>query len=210
MSLGLAVAAIAALADWWAVLRERESVEAVAKPLVMVGLALAVLGGGDVTEVQHLLLLGAVLMSLLGDVLLLPRFDNFVGGLAAFLIGHVFYVAALVPEYSSARMASVGAGFAIVLVAAAGRRIIAGAARRSRSLRPAVSAYMAALVSLLTIGFGSGAALIAGGAALFVLSDTVLGWNRFVGALAHGRLRTHVLYHLGQAALVVGIVSTGG
>ncbi len=210
MTLGLAVAAIAALTDWWAVLRRRESVEALAKPLVMAGLALAVLGGGQLEERQHLLLLTAVLMSMLGDVLLLPRFDNFVGGLASFLVGHVFYVAALVPESSSARAAAVGAVLAVALVAVAGRRIIAAARHRDPALGPAVGVYMAALVALLTVGFGSGTALIAVGASLFVLSDTVLGWNRFVAALTHGRLGTHLLYHVGQAALVVGIISTSG
>ncbi len=54
---------------------------------------------------------------------------------------------------------------------------------------------------------GVGAALAIAGATLFVASDAVLGWNRFVAPLPRGRLSTHVPYHLGQALLTGWILA---
>ncbi len=52
-------------------------------------------------------------------------------------------------------------------------------------------------------GMGTGSVVAASGAILFALSDAVLGWNRFVKALTHGRLLTHIPYHLGQGLIAL-------
>ena len=44
------------------------------------------------------------------------------------------------------------------------------------------------------------------GAALFVASDSMIAWDRFVGKVAGGTVLIMVTYHLGQAALVVSLV----
>ena len=87
--------AAAALADWAAVARRRPDLESVAKPAVLVILILlAWLLRADSVDYGNQLLLGLVL-SLIGDVLLLGRSDrHFLAGLIAFLLAHVAYIAA--------------------------------------------------------------------------------------------------------------------
>ena len=198
--IGFVLAAIAAVVDWRAVALDRERVEAWAKPAVMVALAIVV-----VSERPTMwgALLAAVLLSLVGDVLLLPRVDQFVGGLASFLAAHVAYAVALAARDPSPRW------FAIVVVAllalAVGGTIARHAARRSGALGVAVLAYIATITTMFALALGVGATE-AIGAGLFVLSDAVLGWNRFVSPIPHGRLLTHVNYHVGQAILILGFV----
>jgi uncharacterized membrane protein YhhN len=48
--------------------------------------------------------------------------------------------------------------------------------------------------------------LVTVGAILFYSSDVVLAWNKFVNPIKNGRLANMILYHLGQAALVAGVL----
>ena len=92
----LAIAlAVAALANWRAVARGQREIETLAKPAFMVLLiALAWLMHADAVSYGQFLLAGLVL-SLIGDVLLLGDSDvHFLGGLVAFLLGHLAYIAA--------------------------------------------------------------------------------------------------------------------
>ena len=52
----------------------------------------------------------------------------------------------------------------------------------------------------------SASGLVAGGAILFYFSDVLLAWNKFVNPIKNGRLANMILYHLGQAALVAGVI----
>ena len=42
------------------------------------------------------------------------------------------------------------------------------------------------------------------GAILFIFSDTLLAWNKFVKPIRRGRLALMIAYHLGQMALIAG------
>ncbi|MBA4384484.1 MAG: hypothetical protein C0410_07085, partial [Anaerolinea sp.] len=42
------------------------------------------------------------------------------------------------------------------------------------------------------------------GAVLFYVSDTLLGYDRFVVKVKHGQSFVHLTYHLGQIGLVTG------
>lgn len=174
-----------------------------AKPLVMIGLLVVVVGSGGAGSVVVALAV-AVALSLLGDIFLLPQVDRFVPGLAAFLAAHVAYSLALIPRAASMRSGAIGFAAGVVLVVLVGRRIIRGAACQHRSLAAPVAVYMAALVLLLFGGVATNDSTIVFGVVAFVASDAILGWNRFVEPLPHGRLVTHVLYHCGQTAIVAG------
>jgi uncharacterized membrane protein YhhN len=45
------------------------------------------------------------------------------------------------------------------------------------------------------------------GAVLLFASDGILGWNRFVVPLRHGRLLTRIPYHLGQGLLILALAT---
>jgi uncharacterized membrane protein YhhN len=52
---------------------------------------------------------------------------------------------------------------------------------------------------------GAGPAVAAAGAVLFVTSDAVIGWSRFVGPVPNHRLVIMVTYHLAQVLLVLSL-----
>lgn len=198
--IGFVLAAIAAVADWRAVALDRERVEAWAKPAVMGALAIVVLSE---RPAMWGALLAAVLLSLLGDVLLLPRIDQFVGGLASFLAAHVAYAVALATRDPSPQWIAIV--LVTLLAVGVGGTIARHAGRRSALLAVAVLAYIATITTMFVLALGVGVTE-AIGAGLFVLSDAILGWNRFVSPIPHGRLLTHVNYHVGQAILILGFI----
>ncbi len=199
----LTAAALVAAADWFSVARNRPSIEAVAKPSVMVALALAVVLGG--TAETRWFVVAGLLLSLAGDVALLERVDRFVVGLASFLVAHIFYVAAFVTESSNAPRNSTMLAVGVLLLVVLGSRglsIISSAAEESPKLRLPVTLYIVVL-SIMVLAASMHTAVGATGAWLFATSDAILGWNRFVRPLDNGRLVTHVLYHLGQGLIAV-------
>jgi hypothetical protein len=50
------------------------------------------------------------------------------------------------------------------------------------------------------------AALAALGAMLFFYSDAILAWIKFVAPVKNGRLMNMITYHLGQIALIAGVL----
>lgn len=196
-----------AVVDWVAVHRDLTLLEEVAKPAVMVLLIawvlLAAPGG-----VQTAWVVAALVLSLVGDVALLPRVDAFIVGLGAFLLGHLAY---LLPLGSAARPvpALVGALVLVPAAAVVGRRI-AGAARASHgaTLGAAVVVYVLAVGGTAVLAVGTGLWAVVAGGVLFATSDGVLGWNRFVAPIPHGRTIVHVTYHLAQVGLAQVAVLT--
>jgi len=83
-----------ALVDWYAVAREDRRTETWAKPLVLSSLLVVAVVLGATSSTAGVWLLVALVFGLLGDVALLsdslPRFR---AGVAAFLVGHLAYVA---------------------------------------------------------------------------------------------------------------------
>ena len=115
-------------ADWWAVWHRRHDVERLAKPAAMVGLLTVALLAGATDSTAGRWLVLALVLGLVGDVLLLEDTPSrFVGGLAAFLVGHLAYVAAFV-TVGLDRPALGWVGALVLLVAlVVGRRILPGA-----------------------------------------------------------------------------------
>jgi uncharacterized membrane protein YhhN len=199
----LGMAAVFAVADWVAVARGRKALEYVAKPattILLLGVA-ATLVPED--ETRRLWFLAALVLSLGGDVfLMLPR-NRFVAGLASFLLGHVAYVAGF----------GLGEGWrwilgVAVVAAAVGTPILrAVLGRGERELVGPVVAYMAVISVMVACALGTGDPWAAGGAALFMLSDSLIAWNRFVRPLAWAPVTIMVTYHLAQTGLVLSLLA---
>ena len=145
-------------------------------------LVLAATAPDPVSRTYQALVVAGLLLSLAGDVfLMLPR-DRFVAGLAAFLLAHLAYIAAFAPGTISALGL---AGLGVLLIAAA--LLVRGMWPRLGTLRVPVLLYAAALTAMAWqaleryAALGTAAALAAAvGAGLFVVSDAVLAWERFV------------------------------
>jgi len=138
-----------------------------------------------------------------GDVLLFQ--DRFIPGAAAFLIGHLAYIVALAPiEHPLPAVA-----FGLVIVGAfaisLGRCIVRGAWRQSPVLGGIVIAYMVTIGAVVVLAVGSWSTVAGIAALLFMASDTLLAWGRFVGSAPGGRVAVMVTYQLAQAGFVLAI-----
>jgi uncharacterized membrane protein YhhN len=224
---GFILVFLVALTDWVAVAKGLKKVEYIAKPavmLVLLGLLARFGGFGSLPLVCFGL---GIFFSLAGDIFLMIsfyRFSNrwFIPGLIAFLLAHVAYITALnIPLPTISPIWSMG--LAVILALSAARllrRIIAGMRQKGlRRLVLPVELYgtvitlmlLSALLTLYNPAWKSSASgLVALGAILFYSSDTLLAWNKFVNPIKHGRLANMILYHLGQFALVAGLINQFG
>ncbi|HTX93286.1 MAG TPA: lysoplasmalogenase [Anaerolineales bacterium] len=220
---GLILFGVVAAIDWVAVARGWKRIEYLAKPGAMLVL-LGMLGLVGRFRSAPVLCFGlGIFFSLAGDVFLMIsfyRFSNrwFVPGLISFLLAHVAYIAGLnMPFPNVSPIWSLGVTLILALSAARIlRRIIGGVRQKGlRRLVFPVGLYglvitlmlLSALLTLYTPDWKSSAAgLVALGAILFYFSDILLAWNKFVNPIKNGRLSNMILYHLGQFALVAGVL----
>ncbi len=201
-----AIAAVAAVANWWSAATDHHPTELWSKPLTLlalIGVAVTLDPADPAVRVWFVI---ALVFSLAGDVLLLDD-RRFVYGLAAFLCGHLAYTGGFIvaPDWRwwSAAIAVVAI---VVLVTTAGRRIVAGARAEEPKLGPPVVAYLTVISAMAIAAAAAGNAWAVVGAALFVASDTILGWRNFVDRRPWMPLAVMVTYHLGQAGLVASLV----
>lgn len=166
------------------------------KPLATASiLALAIGAASPVSSRYRMLVCAGLMFSLVGDVFLMLPGDSFLAGLVAFLVAHLFYLVAFYGRsHARVRLTSVSMFAAFGVVNLIGLLPIVDAA-----MRVPVVLYVLAL--LLMAGFalararslhaleGMGSAiatsarLAAIGALFFVISDTLLAWNRFDGGI---------------------------
>ena len=210
----LIAAGFVAAADWVAVARDDRAFERLAKPAVIVCLfAAVVLAGPGVSPVRWLLVV-ALAASLAGDWLLLPP-AQFLAGLSAFLVAHIAYLAIFLVGSLRPEPATLAVIVVLVLLVTAGRRILGGASEAE--MGGPVLVYFGVIAAMAVAATASGSLLAAAGAWLFVASDTVLGWERFVAprtasraappaAAARRRLAVIVPYHAAQVLLTVAIL----
>jgi uncharacterized membrane protein YhhN len=213
MTLGLFLATgLAALGDWFAVAQRRFRLEYVLKPLTLLLLVVAA-ATADLGAGRGWIVAGLV-FGLLGDVGLMlsdRRSDvadpYFLLGLGSFLLGHVCYVVGFVtrgvhPLFLLAGLMLVGGISALTLP-----RVLSGARRAGDDhLVIPVAAYAVVLAVMVICAIGTGGILTTVGALLFLGSDIVLAYDRFVAALARGPLLVIVSYHLGQLLIVLGLL----
>jgi uncharacterized membrane protein YhhN len=202
-----AAAAFLAVGDWVARLRRDSRLEYICKPatlLALIGVAVVLSPGPDVGA-KRWWFVGALALSVLGDVLLMIPADLFEAGLAAFLLAHLAYLAGFWVRGPS-RLALVVAGIAvIVMVVPFGVRILMGL-KEDPKLRGPVALYMVVIGAMFATALATGNTVAGIGAGLFVASDTMIAWNRFVRPFRAADVGIMVTYHLGQAGLVLSLL----
>jgi uncharacterized membrane protein YhhN len=136
---------------------------------------------------------------LAGDVFLMLPSDRFVAGLVAFLIAHLFYIAAFVSEISALIW------WPLVPVIIYGIVIYTILAPSLGKLRLPVLAYIVVIMIMAWLAWErwsqtgqSGALLASVGAVSFVISDTILALNRFRGAFKPARALNLTTYFAAQ------------
>jgi uncharacterized membrane protein YhhN len=174
--------ALAVAALLFAHARQIPWLEWVCKPVASTLFVLAALSAGALHSGYGCAVLVALLLSWLGDVLLIPRDKRiFLAGILAFLAGHLAFAAAflergVLPGASAiASLGLLGAGVPI------GRWLVP---QVTPSLRKAVVAYIVVLSSMVALAVGTFAAhggpAILLGAVCFYLSDLSVALDRFV------------------------------
>jgi len=195
--------------DWWAVARGDRRTETWAKPATLVALIVAatVLGAPDTTPGRWLLL--ALGFGLLGDLALLgDSLTRFRAGVAAFLVGHLAYLACFA-TLGLPRPAWSWAVLLVLLASFVATREVLPATHRldGAALSVPVAVYTAAIGAMLVCAWFTGEWLVALGATVFVASDATLSVDRFVRPIPRAHLVVMVTYHLGQALIVAGVLA---
>ncbi|MFC4786284.1 lysoplasmalogenase [Nocardioides sp. MAHUQ-72] len=201
--------AVLAPLDWWAVARGDRRTETWAKPATLAALVVTalVLGAADSTPGRWLLV--ALVFGLLGDVALLgDSMSRFRAGVAAFLVGHLAYLACFA-TLGLPRPAWSWVAVAVLLASVVATREVLPATHRLEgvALSAPVAVYTAAIGAMLVCAWFTGEWLVAAGATVFVASDATLSIDRFVRPLPHGHLVVMVTYHVGQALIVAGVLT---
>jgi uncharacterized membrane protein YhhN len=150
--------------------------------------------------------IAALACCLAGDVFLMLPSDQFVTGLASFLVGHMLFIAAFISARGDDPVWGLTVGAAIFGLAVSARPVLRGAVAEDRGLRIPVVAYMAVIATMLATSALPDSRWAIAGAAMFFVSDSILARNRFVAPIPHGRLATMVTYHAALALIVVSLV----
>jgi uncharacterized membrane protein YhhN len=203
----LAVALVVAVVDWISVAATVRWLEYVTKPAFMLGLIALALAIHPVNSVQRAFFVVALALGLVSDVfLMLPR-DFFLAGLAAALVEHLAYIGGFGTRWLSLGLAILAIVVVLVSVAIVFPPIERALEHQHPRLVKPVIAYLCVFAFMVTSAGGTGSLLALAGALLFFYSDAILAWNRFVRPLPFGRVVNIVPYHVGQALLVVSLVS---
>ncbi len=208
MNFFLLLTLVAAISDWYAVYRGWKKLEFLLKPVTMVFLFSWLVSSVGLNGIALWFGIGLAL-SMLGDIFLMLPKEQFIAGLVAYVIGFN----PVWPPFTPLGL------FLAIFVAAIGRElyrhISAGLAKQGKvALQKPIMAYTAviavmqisALMTFFRADWTFGAALtVSIGAALFMLSDAILAWNKFVEPIEHGRVKNMAAYHLGQIILIMGV-----
>lgn len=201
----LGVALLIAAVDWYAVATGNDRLRYVAKPATMVPIIAAAVAVDAVDSSMQWWFVAALVFSLFGDVFLMLPSDRFVEGLGSFLVGHVLYVVGLIVGGVETWWLLGGAFVTAMVLVTIAPTIVKGASEADRRLGPPVTVYILAIGTMMTFAAGSGVWVAMGAAALFCLSDALIGWTRFVAAVPNGQLAIIVTYHLAQMGFVLSL-----
>lgn len=203
--IALACTLVAALVNWYTRIREHPRLETVSKPLTTILVIWVALAAGGPRTPTALAVIGLI-CCLAGDIALLDIVDRFVVGLAAFLVGHVVFIAMFATLHLQRPWWGVLAAVVLAVHAAViGRRIVAGASRQDRALLVPVTAYLVVISSMTVVAVMTGRWWAVAGAVAFVISDTVLGWRAFVQERAWMALAVMVTYHAALVGLALSL-----
>ena len=195
--------------NWLSRWYQRRRVEIITKPAataLLVGVAVTL--DPTSSDVRAAFVI-ALVASLVGDVLLLDD-AMFIAGLAAFLAAHLAYIVGvlLIDSWHWWHLAAGAVPIALITVIV-GRPILSATRARATPLRIGVRVYLVAILAMFACACGAGGATLIAGAALFVVSDSLLGWRQFVTDHDDAPLRTGVMvtYHLAQLLLTLSLIA---
>lgn len=209
--LGLTTAVVAVL-NWWSAGSGRRRVEWWSKLLALAGLFATAVAARAADTTAGRWLLVALLFGLLGDFALLGDTQRrFLAGVAAFLVGHLAYLVCFA-QLGVPWPAWAGAGVLVLAVIGYLTRGVVPAAQREAGLALAapLAVYTLVIGAMLLVAWGTGLWLVAAGATVFVVSDSIialtLARHDFHRPKGPEDVAVMVTYHVGQALIVAGVL----
>ncbi len=181
--------------------------KALTKPVASLGFILLAWTAGASESTYGLLILAGLVLSMAGDVLLLGRARAaFLGGLIAFLVGHLLYVAAFLVrgiDWFAAALAAI----ALAVVASVLTRLFLH--KIERTMRVPVVCYAVVISVMLALAVGTVfeqmSLLILVGAVLFYLSDFSVARDRLLVKGFVNRAWGLPAYFIGQLLLAASV-----
>ncbi len=156
----------------------------------------------------------AVVLSLVGDLLLLPTVDDFLLGLLSFLTVHVLYITCFLRvEFRPLAVPFIRRHpWSIFLMILFGGWMFLQLRSGADDLAWAILIYILAIAVMTLTAFNREGAVgrksfrfVVWGALFFVLSDSVLAWSRFIGAIDLSPLWIMSSYAIAQLLIVTGL-----
>lgn len=150
----------------------------------------------------RLAVLAALAFSALGDITL--ELGVFLLGLGAFLLAQLTYAGIFVSRRVFDATSCARAAGVVVMMAASSAAIWPHAG----DMQLPVAFYMTAisLMGLAAAMHARPSAMLLAGAVIFMVSDSLIGYNRFVAPLPGARQWIMVTYYLAQVLLVCGVI----
>lgn len=187
------------------------------KPLICISLAIYLTLKVKLDTGFNRLILGALVLSFFGDCFLMFALDGnpfFIYGLVSFLLAHVLYSLAFFRDFKNDPQASKIYGHLMLFVmgvfsltyyswlrdALGGMRIPVMAYMFVISIMAILAGYRHRRVNLLSFR------LIYFGAILFVISDSILAYNKFVMAFPYSGVAIMGTYMLAQYLITLGAI----
>ncbi len=213
----LVLTLVLAFVDWYAIENKLDRLHFFCKPLVILALMawFTVSAGWQGGNTWFGL---ALVFSLLGDIFLMFPKRLFLAGLVSFLLAHVCYIVGLNREPLEFQT---GLLLLLVLLAVVDYILFSRLSRAPacRKLRIPIALYIMVL-SLMAFSAlaclarplwtGAAAGFVALGGVLFMFSDALLAYNRFICPTSHGHLVVMASYHLAQISLITGVIMHAG
>jgi len=207
---------VSIILNWLAAIYNWRRLFVITKPLVLT-LLLAIfilLSKGNLQQIWFFL---ALLFSLAGDILLLYPTRAFILGLVAFLFAQVAYILGfntILPPLVPSLLAVLVVLLLVVMVFL----FLQAEVRKKpdlKRMRPAIVLYAlmlsvmaaSAVLNLFKPAWSTLAALLtAMGGILFLSSDLMLAYDRFVHQFRSSHMLVMITYHLAQVFLIVGVL----
>lgn len=202
----------AALTDWYATWKHYQKLRIFTKPMTMMLLIAAVWVYSPNLPFPMPIFIIGLFLGLIGDVVLMLKGNlAFITGLTSFLLGHVCYLLGLNSEPLSFTFWHL-----LLLIPAGGMLTYFQITIMPKVEKPLktpvwiyamviVAMFYSALLTLIRPEWGSTAViLVISGAFLFVLSDTMLAFDRFVDRI--DGIWVMITYHLAQMAIAGAVL----
>lgn len=203
----LAIVALFAGLDWFAVARDNSRLEYVVKPLATVTLLLVALSLDVPHGASFFWRIAALAFCVLGDVFLMLPKDSFIQGLASFAVAQVLFTVSFATGGPTSLGFIIGALITVPIALFLARRFVSAlrASGRSEYIGPVV-VYVIVISVMAILACASGPIVAIVGAAFFLFSDSLIAESRFVRQRSWHPVGIMVTYHVALAGLVLGLL----